>query len=755
MNKAYPSLNVQAYPSYGAPLPSGQNSLIDLPALLQAGRRRLWLMLTAFLLTVSVITIATLRATPIYSTTTKVIVDSRTTGPGDELFYEGLGTSASEIDTEVQIIKSRKLLERVVERLDLVSVPEFNPELLVDESGPSFIGNVFSFIGGLFSGDESDESDGEVPSEQELAERRFATAAGILAGKIGVARFGATFIIDITVSSEDPQLAADIANTIADEYQVDQLNAKLEATERSLSFLSERLDGLRTQVTDAESKVADYKRQNDIQTADGSTLTEQEITRVTGDLIAAEADLAERQARLTNVRSTLASGGNLDGVAEVLNSNVITDLRRQQTAVEGERAELRARYGLRHPEIIRINNEVADVESKIAAEVGRIVASLEGEVSVARQRISSLRNNRGQLNARLNRNNQAQVGLAELERNAESARLIYQESLDLFNEASSTEDYATPDARVLATASVPGQPSLPRTKLNIFLSMILGGVLAGGLALVAELLDNYFSTAEDIERMFGLPSIGSIPLLTKLKGFGRQEISPADYLIANPLSAFAESIRNLRASIIFADLDKEAKVVAITSSLPDEGKTSTTHCLGRMSAMAGAKTIMIDGDFRRRQLTEVVGFEPENGFIEHLFGEVSLEDAVIVDEQTGLHVLPLTDARNTPRDVFGSRAFDALMNELKKTYDLIVIDTGPVLLMSESRVIASKADQVIVIAKWRSTSRWTVQETLNILKEFNANVAGVAMTFVDLAKRKRLGYDSAAYQSYNKYYSTD
>ncbi|MEO1475110.1 MAG: polysaccharide biosynthesis tyrosine autokinase [Pseudomonadota bacterium] len=753
MNKAYPSINVPAYPAYGGTVPSAENTLIDLPGLLQAARRRMWLMLTAFLLTVSVVTIATLQATPIYSTTTKVIVDSRTTGPGDDLFYEGLGTSTSEIDTEVQIIKSRKLLERVVERLDLVSVAEFNPSLLDDGSGPSFIGNVFSFIGGIFSG--SDESDGQPMTEQERAAATFATAVSILESKINVTRFGATFIIDIAVSGEDPRLAAQIANTIADEYQVDQLNAKLEATERSLSFLSERLDGLRQQVTEAEAQVADYKRQNDIQTAEGTTLTEQEITRVTGDLIAAEADLAERQARLNNVRSTLASGGNLDGVAEVLNSTVITDLRRQQSEVEGERAELRARYGPRHPEIIRINNEVADVETKVQAEVNRIVASLEGEVNVARQRIASLRSNRGQLNARLNRNNQAQVGLADLERNAESARLIYQESLDLFNEASSTEDYATPDARVLATANVPTSPSLPRTKLNILLGVVLGGMLAAGLALVAELLDNYFSTAEDIERMFGLPSIGSIPLLTKLKGFGRQDMTPADYLIANPLSAFAESVRNLRASIIFADLDKESKVVAITSSLPDEGKTSMTHCLGRMSAMAGAKTIIIDGDFRRRQLTEVVGFEPERGFIEHLFGEVALEDAIVVDEQTGLHILPLTNSRNTPRDVFGSRAFDALINDLKKTYDLIVIDTGPILLMSESRVIASKADQVIVVAKWRSTSRWTVQETLNVLKEFNANIAGIAMTFVDLAKRKRLGYDSAAYQSYNKYYTAD
>ena len=756
MNKAYPPLNVPAYPAYGAPIGSNSDALIDLPGLIQAGRRRFWLMLTAFLLTVSVVTAMTLRMTSIYTTSTRVIVDSRTQGPNEEIFYEGLGTSTAEIDTEVQIIKSRTLLERVVERLDLTSVPEFNPSLNADEDGQgsSFIGNAVSFVTGLLPGGGDAEPAAPI-SEEARARGAFRTATSILTNKVSVSRLGATFIIDISVSSEDPRLAARIADAIADEYQVDQLNAKLEATERSLSFLSERLDGLRANVTDAEAAVANYKRDNGILTAEGTTLTEQETTRVTGDMIAAEADLAERRARLENVRSVAASGGNYDGIAEVLNSEVVRDLRRQQADIEGRRADARTRYGPRHPEILSLNSEASELESKIRAEVDRIVSSLEGEVRVAQSRVNAFRRSQAEQTARLNQNNQALVGLAELERTAESARLIYQESLDLFNEASSTEDYATPDARVLAEASVPSRPSFPRTKLNIFLGMILGGLLAGGLALVAELLDNYFSTPEDIERMFGMPSIGSIPLLTKLKGFGRKEMSPADYLIANPLSAFAESIRNLRASIIFADLDKEAKTVSVTSSLPDEGKTSMTYCLGRMSAMAGAKTMVIDGDFRRRQLTEVIGIEPERGFIEHLFGEVTLEDATFVDEQTGLHVLPLTNARNTPRDVFGSRAFDALMNELKKTYDLIVIDTGPILLMSESRVVASKTDQVIVVAKWRSTSRWTLQETLNVLKEFNANVAGIAMTFVDLAKRKRLGYGGAAYQAYSKYYTTD
>jgi Mrp family chromosome partitioning ATPase len=153
-------------------------------------------------------------------------------------------------------------------------------------------------------------------------------------------------------------------------------------------------------------------------------------------------------------------------------------------------------------------------------------------------------------------------------------------------------------------------------------------------------------------------------------------------------------------------------------------------------------------------LTEGVGIEPDTGFIEHLFGEVTLEDAIYIDEETGLHVLPLSEDRNTPRDVFGSRAFDALLAKLKEEYEFIVIDTGPILMMAESRVVASKVDQVIVAAKWRSTSRHSLNQTLSILKEFNANIAGVVLTFVDVRRQGKHGYGNASYKSYSKYYTT-
>ena len=755
MNKAYPPIDIAStYPSYGPPIVAKEDALIDIQKLLQIVRRRFWIMFLAFVLTVAAVTVLTIRMTPVYTTSTRVIVDTRD-NQLIEGYREGIGTTTAAIDTEVQVIRSRTLLSKVVERLQLQTLPEFNPSLGDNpEAKPGMVDRAKGFVKSILPGGADDANAAPAETPEEKAQREFDTAVSLLANQVNVTRVGATYIIDILATSQSPTLAAQIADTVASEYEVDQLNAKFEANKRETGFLEEKLTDLREEVLEAERKVAAYIIAYNLPEAEGTSIIEQTMTRVTADLTAAEAELAAAQARLNNVRSTLARGGSTDSVAEVLNSAVIGELRRQQAEIDRRFAELSTRYGRAHPEILRIQSERADVDAKISSEQNRIISSLEGEVDVAESRVRNLRANQSRTLSTMTQNNRALVGLRELEREAESKRLVYQRYLETNNEQSSSEDYAQADARTLSAAAIPTSPSFPRTKLNIALGMILGGMLAAGLALLAELLDNYFSTPEDIERMFGQSSIGSIPLLTKLKTFGKKEITPADYLIANPLSAFAESVRNLRASIIFADLDKESKTVSITSSLPDEGKTSMTYCLGRMSAMSGARTIIIDGDFRRRQLTEVIGFEPERGFIEHLFGEVTLQEATYIDEQTGLHILPLTNARNTPRDVFGSKAFDTLIESLKDSYDLIVIDTGPILLMAESRVVASKTDQVIVVAKWRSTSRWTVQETLKILTDFNANIAGIAMTFVDMSKRKKHGYGGATYDSYSKYYTS-
>jgi capsular exopolysaccharide synthesis family protein len=727
----------------------GQDNLVDIRSLLSALRKRFWLALMAFLITFAAVTAWTLQKTPVYTAQTRLLLntqDQNTFDFGSAL--SGLAPNTASIDTELEVIRSEAMLSKVVDKMNLTNYPEFNYTLQEPSGFAKFRENARDWVKGFFAGGDAQASELSVPNdaEQKAAIRNYATWR--LKEAISVDRLGPAYIIDISAYSQNPELAARIADTVADQYIVEQLEAKLESTRRANEWLSTRLGALKDEVNEKESAVEAYRAESGLLSAQGSTLTEQQIADLTAQRSVRQAELQEAEARLSNVRSRLASGAGADSIAEVLGSPVIGQLRAQQADIQRRRADLLTKYGPRHPDVMRVNNELADTRRQIDAEVDKVVSNLESEVAIARQSVQSFDRSLAQARGQLAANNRATVRLRELEREAEASRTLYEDFLERFKETNESNDLAQPDARILTSASVPNSPSAPKTTVNLILGVFFGGAVAGALVLLSELRENHFLTGDEIERAFGVPSIGSIPLLT-----GRGRKNPGDYAIENPLSAFSESIRNLRASIVFADLDNPAKTVAICSSLPNEGKTMTTFALGRLSALSGSRTLIIDGDFRRRQLTEATDIEPDVGLIEHLFGEVALEDAMQVDDATGMHILPLTSTRNTPRDVFGSRSFDALLQRLEGMYDLIVVDTGPLLLMAESRVIVSKVDQVIVVAKWRATTRVALGQTLAILQQFNASLAGVVLNFVDLRKRRLLGQSSASYKAYSKYYS--
>lgn len=729
----------------GAMVP-GQEGGLDLKAIFTAVRKRFLLAVTVFLITFAAVAFYTLQQTPIYQSKTRLMLDTQQSNVFDlGSAFSGLAPNTAVIDTELEVIQSETMLTKVVDQLDLTRHAEYNYTMQEPSGFSKTVDDAKRFvkalIPGVGGGEDGDVGPPMTPEEEQQAIHAYAVWK--LQRAIGVNRLGPTYIIDIRATAESPELAAEIANGVADQYIVEQLEAKLEAVRRENLWLSERLGTLKDEVNAKENAVEAKRAEEGILFAGQDTLTEQQIRDLTGQLTSAESRLQEAQ---SNLRAARASGGTDSTGA--LSSGVIANLKAQRADVQRRAADLATRYGPLHPERVAVNNELTDLDRQIASAVGQIVSNLEQEEEIAQTRVNDLRRRVNAARSVLIRNAAAGVEIRELEREAEAARLLYEDFLNKFQVSAEGEDLAQANARVLTQATPPGGQAAPKTMLNLILGLFFGGLAAGAGILAAELRENHFATGEEIERAFGVPAIGSVPLL-----LGRGRKNPGDYAIENPLSAYSESIRNIRASIVFADLDNPAKTVAICSSLPNEGKTMTTYSLGRLSALSGAKTLVIDGDFRRRQLTEAAKLDPDAGLIEHLFGEVALDDALHIDEATGMHVLPLTSTRNTPRDVFGSRAFDALLQRLDATYDLIVIDTGPLLLMAESRVIVSKVDQVIVVAKWRHTTRNALEQTMGILNQFNASIAGIALTFVDLRKRRFLGTSSASYKAYSKYYS--
>ena len=734
--------------------PSGEEASFDLKSLIGMVYRRFWLIVSGFLVVFLAVAYITFTATPVYKASTTIQLGANQENVIDlGSVLGGIVANTAAIDTEVMVISSKSLLSKVADRQKLIEDPEFNWTLV--EYKPGLIdGLVTPIKKGLGMRTERvDPYAGLSAEEREAAIMESVVEA--LSGRVNVSRVGTTYLLTVEVMSTSPETAARLANAVADQYRVQQLDTKLDATRRATEWLGERVSGLRDEVAEKENRVEIYRAQNGLDTAMGTTLAEQKIADLTKQKTQLDFDLSQARARYENMRRQIDSGTGVDGISEVLNSPLVARLKEQLSILRGRVAELETKLGPQHPELIGARNEVIDVERQMSAEVNRIAENLESEVKALQDQVNAIQGRLNQANAQLRGNSIASVRLRELERDAETSRVLYEEFIARSKETSVQDDLVQADAAILSAASVPGSPAAPKKKLNLLIGAVLGAAIGAAMAIIAEMFDAKISSTEDIERKLGVSAIGSVPLIRASSLFGLGQTNPADYLVENPLSAYAESVRYLRAAIAFSDLDSETKTVAITSSLPDEGKTSLTLSLGRMSAMSGSRTIVIDGDFRRRQLTEAAGMSPEIGFIEHLFGAGQLSDAIQKDSKTMLDVLPLSQSGHTPHDVFGTRAFDDLLSRLRSMYDLILIDTGPLLLMAEARVVAGKVDKTILMVRWRHSTRAAVKQSLNLLRSFNADILGATLNMVDLNRRRHHRDPGASYKAYRKYYQME
>ncbi|WP_340692639.1 GNVR domain-containing protein [Hyphomonas sp.] len=727
---------------------------IDFKALVGTVYRRFWIIVTGFLVTFFLVAYMTFTQTPIYKANSILQLDTNKENVIDlGSVLGGMAASTATIDTEVRVMGSKSLLTKVAKKLKLAEDPEFNWTLV--EKKPGLVAQLKAQIRS-WTGQKVTK---EVPYANLSAEEREAaileSVVQTLTYKVHISRIGTTYLINVDVTSVSPETAARIADAVADQYRVQQLDSKLEATRRATAWLSERVAGLRDEVEAKEQRVEEFRAETGLLSAQGATLTEQQIAYNTNQKSVLESQLSRVRARYQSMKRQIDSGAGIDAIAEVLDSPVISSLKSQRAQILRRVAELETTLGPAHPELIGARNEAADIERQITAEVNRIATNLDSELKVAQAQIDSINSNIGQSTAQLRGNNINLVRLRELERDAETSRVLYEEFISRSKETREQDDLVQADANILSTASVPGRPSSPRKMLNLIIGGLLGGLIGGGLALLAEIFDMKISSAEDIERKLGVNSIGSVPLIRSTSLLPFSQVNPADFLVDNPLSAFSESIRYLRAAIAFSDIDSETKTVAVTSSLPDEGKTSLTLSLGRMSAMSGSRTLVIDGDFRRRQLTDAAGLSPEIGFIEHLFGAGQLSDAICKDHRSMLDILPLSKSGHVPHDVFGTRAFDDLLARLRSMYDLILIDTGPLLLMAEARVVAGKVDKTILVIRWRRSLRSAVRQSLHLLKTFNADLLGITLNMVDLSRRRHHKDPGSTYKAYSKYYSME
>ena len=740
--------------SYGAAEGPEESFLdFDLLSILRVLRKRAGVIAGITIVLTALVALAVSQMTPLYTAQTMVMLDRQQMQVVDmESVMSGLSADSATVDSEVEILKSRSLASRVVEDLALVGDPEFNSRLR-DPSPWRWISPAFLVNKGIQA--LSAATDSETSAEARRPGTAEAAVVDAVVGRTGIKRQGNTYVITISFSSEDPEKAARIANALADAYVLDQLEAKFEATRKANEWLSQRLAELRTQVTDAERAVALYRSEHGLEEAAGLTVTEQQLSELNAQLILARASLAEARAKYNRARQLRAQGGSVESVADVLESGTISGLRQKQAELAREKANLSAKYGPRHPAIVNIDAQQSDISRQISAEVDRIIESLRNNVSVAETRVSALQENLNQVKGETSQDNQALIQLRELEREATSSRAVYEAFLNRYKETTEQQGLQTPDTRIISEAVVPRASSYPRTSLFIGLGFMLSLMLGTGVAFLLEHFDNGIQTGSDVEKLLGLPHLVSVPATPSERGPGGKVMAPYDYLIAKPLSAFSESLRSLRSALQLSNVDNPPKIILFTSALPSEGKTTTAVSFARAAAASGLKVALVDCDLRHPSVHRTIGVKrPEEGLVELLAERLELGTVLLKDEKTELDIIPVATGTANPPDVLGSAQMKLLLQRLRDDYDLVVLDSAPVLPVSDSRVLSRLADETVFVVRWNETPRDAAQNGVKELRQYDANIAGAVLSVVDTTKQARYGYGDGGYyySRYSKYY---
>jgi polysaccharide biosynthesis transport protein len=719
---------------------------IDVAEIIRALRRRRWALAGCVLLITSLVLLVTFQLTPLYTASAEVLIDPRDRNVADlDSVLSGLSPDASTIESQIQVIRSRSLALRTIEALGLESDPEFNPAL----REPGALAQFTEWLRGLAPGEP------EEPSEEARLALEETRLIESFSEALAVSRVGrSSYVISIAFTSEQPAKAARVANALAELYLVEQLEAKFEATERATDWLNERLGALRAEVEKSERLVEAYRSKHGLVVSQGITVDEQQLSEINAQLILGRSHLAESQARFRHVSGLLASGSGVDSLAEVLASEVIQDLRRKQAELAREQAELQSRYGDRHPRMINIRAQSEDLVLQIEAELKRIVTNLENEVMVARSRVGSLEEGLADEQSQRSAGEEARIGLRELSRQAAANRALYESFLGRFKETSEQQGIQEADARIISQAAVPAGPSYPRKGLFAaagFLASLLVGL---GVVFLLERLDNGFRSSRQLEDALGLPLLASIPEISGADAeVDGAALSPPDYVLARPLSVYGESMRGLRTALLLSNVDVPPRAVIFSSSLPSEGKTTSAISLARSVARSGKRVVLVDSDLRRPAVARGLGLSPEAGLVEYLAGEASLDDVLFDDADSGLRVLPTIQGAGNAPDLLGSESMRTLLEKLKTDFDLVVVDSPPVLLVSDAMVLGRICDKMVFVVKWEETPRQAAQEAVHRMRQFGVDVAGVAMSRIDTKRGAEYGgYGDSYYRNASKYY---
>lgn len=668
----------------------------------------------------------------------------------------------SQVGSQVNILESDNLALAVVRKLKLTADPEF----VRPGAEPISSANAKSTL---------DEKDAVEEKERE--------AIDAIATHRSIARLERTYGLDVSFTSKDPIKAAKIANAIAAAYIDDQLEVRDQVRQRAGVWLQERIDALKAQVTAADRAVLEFKEKNKIvdlgqgtgQGGQSRLIGDQQLVEINSQMAAARSATSEARARLERIEEIRRQDVSEATVADTLRNDVITRLRNKYLDLSAREAGISERYGKDHEASINLRSQMMEVSRNIGSELGRIAASYQSDYEIAKSHEENVEREMAKLIKEGRVTNRDKVGLAELQSSSQVFHSIYDSFLQRYMDVIQQQSFPIAEARVISFAAPPSRRSKPHRLLVITIAATMGFIASLGGAVLREAIDNVFRTRRQVEESLQVACLAVIPFLStenlnaaatrpsiawrrdldedrstsldegKTKAIAGRTVCVAlsesvlRHAVDHPLSAFAEAIRAIKVSVQRqTSIRPDVKVIGVTSTFPNEGKSTVSCNLAMLMADAGKRVILVDADLRNPKLARSLDPQPAVGLMELLHGEVELNQAITSEPDSHLTVLPVVIEGPLAHtdEILSSKVFKNLIDRLREHYDYVILDLPPVAPVVDVRAALPLIDSLVFVLEWGSTRIGAVQRYL-ATPEIRERLLGVALNKANLKEVQR------------------
>jgi succinoglycan biosynthesis transport protein ExoP len=752
----------------------GENGGPDLTGIALGFLRRQYLLIIITTVLGLAASVAFVKFTPpTYTAQMKVLIG----GPKAPIVQQQSMQDETPIDLESQIemLKSKAVATSVISQLNLANDPEF---IAKGDRLHSALTAIREMLG------LAPQSDKTNPADILIEE---------FESRLSAARVGSSSVIEVGFSSSKPERAAEIANAVAKAYIDDQLKAKADQNRTATTWLHDRLQELGHDALTAEREVNQLKTKSDIVSVDGKFMDEQQVTELNSRLVVARTRTSEAMARLDRFESLIASN-NVDSlslanpstvdavssgsiefaplsISDLANSQTINLLRRQYIELASREYEYSAKYGNEHMAVVNLRATMKSIRHAMFDELHRLAEISRGDFEVARRQQQGIEKQLAQAVSQSRNTSSAELSIRELETSAKGYRSLYESFLQRYMGSVQQGSFPISEARVISPATPPQKKSKPKTNLLLALGMFGGMALGSALGFIREKMDRGFRTSAQIEEKLRLPCLSVVPLLRKAKKVNRKLARTAGgagkeagqrtfsrgfgtcwVATAMPLSRFAESIRSIRLAIDLDATKTPSRVVGLTSTLPHEGKSTISASLAQLLAKSGKRVIVVDCDLRNPSLSADLTPDADAGITDVLLGDRSMEDTIWTDTATGLDFLPgKRTTQSNSSDILSTEKTKQLFDQLRATYDYVIVDLPPLAPIVDVRATAPLMDSFILVVEWGRTTTDVVEHALNSAPNVYDGLLGVVLNKTDMKVMKRYGHQYGDYYNDEHY----